>query len=118
MEYEYYSPEQAALHAQRFCEENPGWKRICDISDSDSLYLTWEELPKKIRNSWIRDYGEYSAESAWREFGQAKCKVQFGHVSGKGDFYPNYEFVKAPIGHNGMMVFKVDEIKGVRYAHE
>jgi hypothetical protein len=111
MEYEYYSPEQAALKAQRFCEETQGWKRICDIPDSDSLYLTWEELPKKTRNSWIREYGEYSAESAWREFGQAVCKVPFGHISGKGEFYPNYEFVKAPSGHNGMMIFKIDELK-------
>ncbi|MGO4697739.1 hypothetical protein AB4Z50_25970 [Paenibacillus sp. 2TAB26] len=110
---EFYSVSQASLQAQKFCEENHGWRRICDIWDSENLYLTWEELPKKIRNYWIGKCGEYSAESAWREFGNSICKVPFGCVSGKGDFHPNYEMVNAPLGHNMMMIFKFDELQRI-----
>jgi hypothetical protein len=85
----------------------PGWKRICDIPDSDSLYLTWDELPKKSRNSWIREYGEYSAEYAWRQFGRSFAKFHSDTYRGRAIFYPNYEMVNAPNGHNVMMVFKV-----------
>jgi len=111
MEYVYYSPEQAALQAKKFCEENQGWKRICDIPDSDKFYMIWDELPEKTKKYWIEEYGRHHAKNAWLEFGEAKCKVPFGHVSGKGKFYPNYTFAKAPLGENGMMVFKVDEYR-------
>jgi len=49
---EKYTVKQATQHAFLWCQNNPGWKRICDIENSDSLYFTWDELPKKIRKQW------------------------------------------------------------------
>ena len=103
---ETYTAEQALRKALEWCENHKGWKRICDIEDSDSLYKTWEELPKKIRQYWISRYGEYSADNAWREFGEAYCKVPEGFVSGKGEFFKNV--LEVPKFHNMMMVFKVE----------
>lgn len=50
-------------------------------------------------------YGEYSAESAWREFGDSYCKVRKGFISGKGEFYE--DVLDVPRFHNLMTVFKV-----------
>ncbi|MBL5772725.1 hypothetical protein HV436_18535 [Bacillus sporothermodurans] len=102
---ETYTTDQAAQKALEWCEVNKGWKRICDIEDSDSLYKTWDELPKKIKNYWIKAYGEYSAESAWKEFGESYCKFPKGFITGKGEFYENV--LDVPLYHNLMMVFKV-----------
>lgn len=102
---ESYTPEQASKLALEWCNKNKGWKRICDIADSDRLYKTWEEISAKERNKWISAYGEYSAEAAWKEFGRAPCKVPFGYISGKGEFYD--DILKVPQWHNLMMVFKV-----------
>jgi len=109
---EYYSPEQAAELAIKWCKENQGWQRICDIEGgSDHLYLIWDELPKKVRKSWEDDYGRYSAKSAWLEFGRAECKVPRGFVTGKGEFYSWEDQNKIPAFHNIMMVFKTDELR-------
>lgn len=101
---EFFTTEQAAAHALSWCSKNPKWKRICDIPDSDSLYKTWEELPKKVRDSWTARYG-YDAESAWLEFGTRPCKVKYGYISGKGEFFRN--ILHVPRFHNVMMVFRV-----------
>lgn len=97
--------EQALQQSLEWCKKHPAWKRMCDIEDTDSLYYTFSELPKREQKYWIDTYGEYSAESAWREFGYAKCKVPTGHVTGKGEFYDDIR--KVPLNHNTMMVFKV-----------
>lgn len=102
---ETYTVEQAAQKALEWCEKHPAWKRICDIENTDSLYYTFSELPKREQKYWIDTYGEYSAESAWREFGRGKCKVPFGHITGKGEFYD--DILQVPLHHNMMMVFKV-----------
>jgi len=101
---ESYTTEQASQHALNWCAKNPKWKRICDIPDSDALYKTWEELPIKVRDSWESRYG-YDAKSAWREFGYRPCKVKFGFISGKGEFFRNV--LDVPRFHNIMMVFRV-----------
>lgn len=102
---ESYTTEQASSKALEWCKNNKGWKRICDIADSDNLYKTWDELPEKIKKSLIDEFGKYSAESAWREFGDSYCKVPFGFISGKGDFYDN--ILDVPKFHNLMTVFKI-----------
>jgi len=102
---ETYTPKQASQQAVEWCKGHSGWKRICDIEDSDSLYKTWDELSERDRNSWIADYGSYSAEAAWREFGRRPCKVPYGFISGKGEFYKNV--LQVPTLHNLMMIFKV-----------
>lgn len=103
---ETYTTEQAAEKAIEWCANHPGWKRICDIENSDSLYKVWEELSEKARKSWINEYGEYSAESAWREFGERPCKVPYGFVTGKGEFYR--KILDVPLHHNIMTVYKVN----------
>jgi hypothetical protein len=99
-----YTVEQAAEHAKEWCKKH-GWKRICDLPSSDALYYTWEELPKKDRAYWIRLYGEYSAQSAWEEYGKKRCRVQYGYISGAGAFYR--DILDVPRFHNVMMVFKL-----------
>lgn len=99
-----YTTEQAAQEATEWCKKNPGWQRICDIPDHDSLYETWDELPARVKKYWERECRS-DAEGAWREFGAARCKVKFGHVSGAGEFYKC--ILDVPRFHQGMMVFKV-----------
>jgi len=102
---EKYTVKQATQHAFLWCQNNPGWKRICDIENSDSLYFTWDELPKKIRKQWKKHFGSYAKE-AWEEFGEKPCKVPYGFITGKGEFYN--DVLKVPLNHNLMMVFKVN----------
>lgn len=97
--------EEVLDKSLEWCNQHPGWKRMCDIEDTDSLFKTWEELPKRSHDVWISAYGEYSAEKAWEEFGHKPCKVKYGHVSGKGEFYKDIRDI--PLFHNSMMVFKV-----------
>jgi hypothetical protein len=108
---EFYSPDQASKHAIKWCQDNPGWERICDIKNSDRLYLTWQDLTKKAKKFWEEEYGRHSAESAWQEFGTAICKVSRGFVTGKGEFYTWENQEQIPFGHNLMMVFKMDELQ-------
>lgn len=100
---ESYSTEDASRHAVKWCEQHPGWQRICDIPDSSVLYKSWAELPKTIRASWEKNHPS-DPEGAWLEFGRAPCKVPYGFVSGKGEFYKNV--LDVPQFHNSMMVFK------------
>lgn len=91
--------------ALEWCEKHPEWKRICDIPNSDALYKTWDELPKKSRALWERQYGEYYAESAWKEFGPSVCKVAYGFIGTNGAFYP--QITDVPINLNCCQVFRV-----------
>lgn len=106
---EFTSVEQASKEAVKWCEMHPGWQRICDIEDTDSLYKKWEELPIRERQSWAGIYRSH-AKDAWEEFGQAPCKVPYGFISGDGKFYSRA--VHVPLGHNFMMVFKTAQFKG------
>lgn len=103
---EYYSTNEAAQKALVWCYENKGWKRICDIENNDSLYKTWEELPEKTKSEWVNQFGQYDAKNAWGEQGERICKVPFGFITGKGEFYK--KAVDVPHGHNLMMVYKVN----------
>lgn len=98
---EFYSAEQASKHAADWCKRNPAWRRICDIPDSDALYKTYDEIPKRERAYWDQNGGE----ECWREAGNAKCKVATGFISGKGEFFDHV--LKVPLHHNLMMVFRV-----------
>ena len=102
---EYYSSDQAAKKALEWCDKHKGWKRICDLEDSDSLYKNWNELNDKEKKPWVEYYGQFNAESAWREFGKRPCKVKYGFITGKGEFYNN--ILKVPRFHNLMQVYKV-----------
>lgn len=97
---EHYSVEQASAHAITWCAAHPGWQRICDIDDCDALYRTYAELSSRDRRYWDRRGGEAS----WREWGRRACKVPYGFVTGKGEFYR--DICDVPLFHNVMMVFK------------
>lgn len=90
--------------AQEWCDAHPGWKRICDIPNTDSLYNTWVEIPKKVRAQFEDRYHD-SAEDAWKEFGPSFCKVPKGHVGTDGVFYA--EITDVPTNTNSCMVFKL-----------
>lgn len=94
--------------AREWCCRNPGWRLICDIPDTESLYKTWQEMPKRYRDDWERIYHS-DAESAWKEFGRAVCKVPYGFVGTDGVFYP--EITDVPTNTNSCQVFKVREEK-------
>ncbi|GAA5416216.1 hypothetical protein Pryu01_01248 [Paraliobacillus ryukyuensis] len=102
---ETYSVEQASRNALNWCENNKGWARICDIENVDSLYKNWAELSEKEKSYWVKQFGQYDAESAWIEFGKSPCKVPYGFITGKGDFYRN--ILDVPLHHNLMTVYKV-----------
>lgn len=97
--------EEAAQKAIFWCRKHPGWKRICDIEDTDVLYKTWNELPEKIKRSWINEFGINSAESAWEELGKRPCKVKYGFITSKGEFYR--DILRAPLEDGIMQVYKV-----------
>ena len=56
-------------------KENSEWELCCDINDTDSLYIQWEELSKRVRMSWIGTY-RAGAKDAFEEFATKKCKVE------------------------------------------
>lgn len=101
---ETYTTEQAATHAFLYCQTHKNWHRICDLETTDHLYKTWPELSQRERNQWIKAYGEYSAESAWQEFGTAPCKVPKAYITGKGEFYK--DILQVPLSHNLMTIYK------------
>lgn len=102
---ESYTTDQAANKAKEWCQSNPGWERVCDIEDSDALYVSYNELSKKEKKGWEDQY-PFDAEDAWAEFGTAKCKVPYGFITGKGEFYN--EVISVPHGHQLMLVFKTN----------
>lgn len=107
MEQEYYSTKDAAEKALEWCSNHKGWIRICDLKDDVStLYKTWEELSERERKTWIKQFGETSAKDAWEEFGIAPCKVEYGFISGKGEFYK--KVTEVPLYHNLMEVYKIE----------
>ena len=56
-------------------KQNPDWELICDIDDTEYLYVQWSEIPKNVRMSWI---GKYStgAKDMFEEYGSKQCKVE------------------------------------------
>lgn len=90
--------------ALEWCAKRPAWKRICDIPNSDALYVKWDELPPRVRRQWEKRY-PWNAEEVWREFGNSQCKVPYGFVGTDGVFYP--EITDLPLGTNFCMVFKI-----------
>ena len=56
-------------------KENPDWELICDIHDTDFLYVQWSEIPKAARMSWIGKYRD-GAKEMFEEYGIKQCKVE------------------------------------------
>lgn len=95
---EFYSVEQAAMHAVEWCKKHPAWVRICDLGDTSVYYVQWNELSDSDRKSWGTEY-------AYNEFATKRQKVKTGFISGKGEFFS--DALDVPRWHNLMMVFCV-----------
>lgn len=107
---EAYTFEQVLQQSAEWCAKRPAWMRICDMPDgySESLYVQWEELRASQKRYWGTEY-------AYNEFSTRRCKVPYGYISGKGEFYESNADV--PLSHNSMMVFKVGK-KAVSQLHD
>ncbi len=82
--------------------EHPEWQLLCDIADSDALYIQWDKLPKAERMSWIGKYGE-DAKEMWEEYGIKKCKVPVMVLSDKLELHEKSDW---PHGE-AMTVYRV-----------
>ena len=95
---EYFSVEQAKRHADEWCAKRSAWMPICDLGETDQYYVQWGELKRADKDYWESEYG-------YNEFAIKRCKIEFGFMSGKGEFYSDAMHV--PCGHNFMMLFRV-----------
>ena len=97
---ETYTFEQVLQRSAEWCSKRPAWVRICDMPDDycKSLYVQWNELSATQQRQWGSEY-------AYAEFGIKRCKVRYGFVSGKGEFFE--QITDVPRFHNSMMVFRV-----------
>ncbi len=105
-----YTVQQAADFALQWCRQHQGWMRVCDLPedvDADDFYTKWEDVPATQREWWLQEYGRQAAKKMWEELGVKTCKIPYGFVSGKGEFFE--EITQVPLNHNSMMVFKFDE---------
>lgn len=99
--------------AKEWCDRNPKWQRICDIEDSDSLALSWAEVPNRMRRPIEQMFGD-SAERIWIEFSPSKpYRHRFGFVAEDGTFYDS--ICDVPINTNSVMVFQTGGPTGVYY---
>lgn len=98
--------------AAKWCRNNEGWSRICDIEDSDRLTLTWKQLPERVQRLWRRAWPG-TPEEAWRAFGNTPQLHRFGFIADDGKFYSDIR--RVPQGMNSMMVFEVGGTSGVYY---
>jgi len=66
--------------------------RICDFPEGycDTLYVQWHELRATSQARW-------SSEYAYNEFADKRCKVPYGFISGKGEFYESVHDVPCSI---------------------
>jgi hypothetical protein len=63
------------IKARKWQKLNPEWELICDMKETDSLYIQFGELPVKERMHWIGTYRE-EAVKAFNEFATKQCKVE------------------------------------------
>lgn len=97
-------PSFTVQQALTWCAKHSGWKPIAEITDSDALYKTWDELSSTEQGRWRREYGR-SARAAWESLGSRPCNVPTGFVSGAGVFYRRS--TEVPNGHSFMMIFRI-----------
>jgi hypothetical protein len=103
----------ASAKALAWCQRNPKWKRICDIVDSNSMTLSWFEIPSSHRKVWIERHGD-SAEDCWREFSSNHPqRHRYGFIGSNGVFYDH--ILDLPRCMNSMMVFEIGGKPGVYY---
>ena len=84
-------------------KENPEWKLICDMEDTEFFYVQWNELPKSERMYWVGSFRE-DPRGAFEEFGIKRCKVP---VMCLGTDLKLYDIIDWPEGFC-MTVFKTD----------
>lgn len=106
-----YSVEDAAMQAEIYCKNNPGWVRICDV-DSDELDVRFHELPQREQSRWEK-HNPLDPEGSWQEFGTKYSKHPYAFVTGAGDFVAKAS--RVPLGHQSMMIFNVKKKKRQAY---
>lgn len=98
-----------AVKALEWCEENPGWVRICDIPSEfyeDYIRMRWSDIDAGVKRRWIRAYGIANAQRAWEELAIAPSyRVPSGAVDDQGNFL-TLEAYRKDMG-SAMMVFKI-----------
>lgn len=104
--------EAAKEHAYVFCQRRPKWQPYCDIEDTESLSITWEELPAGYRQIWEERHRE-SAEAIWREFGAKPQRHRYAFIGSDGVAYD--EITDMPAGVSHMMVFQTGGKAGIYY---
>lgn len=97
----------AAEFAEVWCNQNPKWKRFCDIENTDALMLSWDELPKAFRKQFDK---YHEPERFWLEFGQRPYRHRYGFIGQDNNFYADVTDVPTLISI--MMVFEVGGRKG------
>jgi len=109
-----YTVENASDKAKAYCDKHPGWQRICDIEDSDSLSLKFKELPVRVQASWEAYYPS-DPEGAWEEFGCGVSRHPFKFICGAGGVYSNV--LDVPLGHQSMMIFNTSRTRKNGYSY-
>jgi hypothetical protein len=61
--------------ARAWQKRHPAWELICDMKETESLYVQFNEMPAKDRMRWIGKYRD-GAVRMWNECGVKKCKVE------------------------------------------
>lgn len=94
--------EETIRAARQWCQQNPGWEPICDLGNTDHLYVQWSDLPKNVKLSW-RNLFASCAEDAYAE-ATHPCKVPYGFIDKDLQFHEGI-----PFGKLGMMVFQTSK---------
>lgn len=109
-----YTVNDAKVKAEEYCKQHPDWELICNIEDTDTLSLSFSELPKSEQKQWRLRHHEH-AEDAWSEFGIAPSRHPFKHVSGAGELFDTC--LNVPMGHQSMMIFNTAITRKGGYAY-
>ena len=95
--------EQQLEKYRQWQKEHPEWELVCDIEDSEALYIQWHELPKAERMYWV-GFCREDPKGAFEEFGVKRCKIK------QAVLCPDLELRNVLAWPEGfcMLVFKTD----------
>lgn len=97
-----YTVADAKREAVKYCRKHPKWELICNIKDTNSLSLSFNELPIPEQSKWLNAYLN-DTDEAWSELGNKPSRHPFKHISGAGEIFDNC--LDVPFEHQSMMIF-------------
>tara|TARA_R110001583_G_scaffold52147_5_gene162181 strand:- start:113 stop:451 length:339 start_codon:yes stop_codon:yes gene_type:complete len=109
-----YTTQDALKKAEEYCKTNPNWELICNIKESNTLSLSFDELSSSEQAKWRKAY-PIMTKLAWEELGNAPSRHPFKYVSGAGGVFDNV--LDVPHGHQLMMIFDLSRAKSGGYAY-